>query len=115
MIGRALAVLALGVGLLGCRAKQKRPVERGAGVYARACATCHGSSNLPGRQRGFSVKPPNLADRALQERLSDEDLKRTIHDGKGEMPAFGRMLSDEELSALVDYLRSLRVARATNE
>ena len=104
---RAALAVSLGLALFGCRAKEKSPLERGAGVYVRACATCHGSARVPGRQLGFKVKPPNLASPDLQRRLSDQALRSTIREGKGEMPPFGRMLSDEELSQLVVYLRSL--------
>lgn len=100
-------VMCLTLLLAACRARKKSAVERGAGVYARACATCHGSSGMPGRKQGFSVLPPDLAEPALQRRLGDDDIRRTVRDGKGEMPPFGRMLSEEELSQLVAYLRSL--------
>lgn len=98
--------------LVGCRSKEKSVLERGAGVYARSCASCHGSPGMPGRSRGFKIKPPNLGNRALQRRLSDADLVRTIRKGRGEMPSFGRMLSQEELNQLVVYLRSLAASDA---
>ena len=104
-----LALLALS--LVACQGKEKSSLERGAGVYARACASCHGSPGMPGRTVGFAVEPPDLSDEGLQRRLSDADLRRTVTQGKGQMPAFGRMLNDEELSQLVVYLRSLGASR----
>jgi mono/diheme cytochrome c family protein len=105
--------VSLALTLAGCRSGAKTALERGAGVYARACATCHGSLTVPGRTRGFKVKPPFLGEPSLQRRLSDDDLVRTITEGKGEMPPFGRMLSESELNQLVVYLRSLKGSGAT--
>lgn len=56
---------------------------------------------------GFKVKPPNLSDPELQRRLSDTAIRRVIREGKGQMPPFGKMLTDEEVSDLLLYLRSL--------
>jgi mono/diheme cytochrome c family protein len=93
----------------GCRSKQKTALERGAGVYTRSCASCHGTpGRSQGRTLGFEVRPPDLAEPAVQKRLSDSDIRRTVREGKGQMPPFGRMLSATELNQLVEYLRSFQ-------
>src|SRR5690606_32697796 len=104
-------ILALAFTGLSCTQKPKTPRERGAGVFNRACASCHAVSAGQRARPGFKVQPPNLADPVLQARLSDADIERVIRTGKGEMPPFGRMLSQDEVDMLLVYLRSLPVTR----
>lgn len=92
---------------LGCSRAPKPPVERGAGVFQRACASCHGLGREQKVALGFKVAPPDLATPALQQRLSDAAFKQVIREGKGQMPPFGQMLADEEVNDLLVYLRSL--------
>jgi mono/diheme cytochrome c family protein len=56
---------------------------------------------------GMRTTPPDLGDPALQERLDDEALAAVIRRGKGEMPAFGRTLPDEELALVIEHMRKL--------
>lgn len=109
--GGWLPALVLGLGLVGCAREPKPPLERGAGVFQRSCASCHGVGREQKVALGFKVAPPDLAEPALQARLSDADFRRVIREGKGQMPPFGKMLADEEVSDLLVYLRSL--ARST--
>ncbi|HEU5074775.1 MAG TPA: cytochrome c [Polyangiaceae bacterium] len=103
----ALAALTLGLGSSGCAREPKPPLERGAGVFQRSCASCHGVGREQKVALGFKVTPPDLADAALQARVSDAEFRRVIREGKGQMPPFGKMLADEEVSDLLVYLRSL--------
>lgn len=102
-----LCALALGLGAVGCNREPKPPLERGAGVFQRSCASCHGVGREQKVALGFKVAPPDLADAALQARLDDAAFKRVIREGKGQMPPFGQMLADEEVNDLLGYLRSL--------
>ena len=103
-----LCVLAFGaVAVVGCAREPKPALERGAGVFQRSCASCHGVGRGQKAALGFKVTPPDLADPALQKRLSDAEFRRVIREGKGQMPPFGKMLADEEVSDLLVYLRSL--------
>jgi mono/diheme cytochrome c family protein len=90
-----------------CQQKQKSPLEKGAGTFSRACASCHAVPAGKQTRLGFKTPPPNLADAKLQERLSDEQIRMVIRQGKGQMPPFGKMLPDSEVSDLLVYLRSL--------
>jgi mono/diheme cytochrome c family protein len=49
-----------------------------------------------------------LSSPELHARLSDADLARVIRHGKGAMPARGAALSQEELDAVIAYVRSLK-------
>src|SRR6266545_1472242 len=67
----------------------------GATVYAAACAACHGA-NRRGRDRA-----PSLI--GLAERLSKEEVRRTIDWGRGFMPSFASLPAVEK-RALVQSL-----------
>ena len=67
----------------------------GATVYAAACAACHGA-NRRGRDR-----TPSLI--GLAERLSKDEVRRTIDWGRGFMPSFASLPAVEK-RALVRYL-----------
>lgn len=104
-----LVVVALSlVSASACERKPKTPLERGAGIFARSCAGCHGPDGRGSRRAGFRVPPQDLTDRTLQSELTDQGIKSTLRAGKGQMPAFGRLLSDQDVEDLTVFVRSLR-------
>ena len=100
-----LLLLSLGLGF-ACQERSRPPYERGQGTFQRACGSCHGLNESHPAPPGFKVKPPNLGDRARLARLSDDQIRGIIREGKGQMPPFGKMLTAEEVSDLLLYLRS---------
>jgi cytochrome c oxidase cbb3-type subunit 3 len=78
--------------------------EAGKKLFDSNCAGCHGLDARGGEHA------PNIATNPELERMSDEQLFRTIHDGaaSGSMPAFGAILSDDKIKAVGVYLRSLQ-------
>jgi mono/diheme cytochrome c family protein len=62
------------------------------------CWRCHGGDGA-GAARG-----PGLASRVPKK--SDERLALIIREGKGTMPGFQRVLSDDEVTQLVAWLRA---------
>ena len=73
----------------------------GAAVYAGACAGCHMAD---GRGAVGAGRYPALAG---DDRLaaSAYPIDRVLH-GKGAMPPFARSLSDDQIAAVVGYIRS---------
>lgn len=71
------------------------PVET---TYKKHCASCHGVKRLGGM--GTALLPENLG------RLKREGAAKAIADGLPltQMPAFGKKLSKEEITALVGYI-----------
>src|SRR6266545_3710188 len=67
----------------------------GVTVYAAACAACHGAN-----RRGRDSAPSLIG---LAERLSKDEVRRTIDWGRGFMPAFAGLPAVEK-RALVQYL-----------
>ena len=68
----------------------------GAATYARHCAICHGD-DISGIQPGF----PSLV--GVGQRLETKQVIDIIQNGKGRMPAFGK-LPQSETEALLRYL-----------
>jgi len=101
-----LAGVCIGV---GCEDPYAPPFQsaaaRGQVVYETNCKPCHDDPKLELR-----TKPPNLGslfDRKLLPSgalATDEQVRKTIQEGKGIMPPFGQMLDKENLDDLVAYL-----------
>ena len=115
LTGAALAALAAGAFAL-VRAPlptSPRGPEPGRSLFQTHCATCHGPAGRGDswRARLLFLRPGNLADPAMAS-LPDQYLADMIRHGgstfgKPGMPSFGFVLSEEEIDALVQYVRSL--------
>jgi mono/diheme cytochrome c family protein len=84
-------------------------------LYAAHCAVCHGPSGK-GDGPGASVlrqAMPDFTDSAAMRAVNDRFLFEIIKKGSSQfgrsnaMPSWGMQLSDEEIRALVAYIRSL--------
>jgi aldose sugar dehydrogenase len=75
--------------------------------YATMCASCHGD-NLQGNQA------PSMLDDTWSFGGDDASLTASIRDGRpaSGMPPFGAVLSDEEIRAMVIYIREVRALAA---
>ncbi len=109
VVGAALMVLScLGAGaLVGCDGGT--PIERGARTFQRSCSPCHGADGRKGSATvlGFNPPPRDLTDHEFHAQRSDEQLRRSIRLGKGQMPAFAAILDDDDISAVILFIRSL--------
>lgn len=77
-------------------------------LYTKYCVSCHGRD---GRAKTFKAKRKHardLTDRSWQDDASDERLFNSIMNGKRKMPRFGKKLSEQEIDALVSYVRGLK-------
>ncbi len=91
-----------------CSSGKKKVTDRDSGpavisdvhaLFVQRCATCHGTEgNL---SRGGAKK--------LTESTSDiHEIISQIRDGKGAMPPFRDMLSEAEIKALAEHVKSFR-------
>lgn len=80
------------------------------------CAQCHGLTGKgdgPNVTEDFATDPRNFTNAQEMEKLSDADIKNMILDGgpsasKSElMPPWSKTLTDEQVDALVKYVRQL--------
>ena len=70
--------------------------------YKAKCAGCHGAD---GSKSMMGAKPLSGAE---VQAMSDADLNAEITNGKGKMPAYKGKLTDEQISDLVKYIRTLK-------
>ncbi len=90
-------------------------VAAGAELYARHCATCHGSTGrgdgrLAAATAAYGARPSNLADATWRHGGSDGEMFVAIRDGIGPdftMDAFGGRLTEPDIWRLVNFLKSL--------
>ena len=66
-------------------------------AYKTYCVSCHGEKG-----QGSPLGGPPLI-RALKK--EDAELSKSIQEGKGFMPPYGRYFDDPESQAMVEYLR----------
>ncbi|HUO65130.1 MAG TPA: cytochrome c [Terriglobales bacterium] len=90
------------------------PVQR---AYLSNCASCHGANGRGSwRATVFLIRPRDLTDGEALASLPDEYVFNLIKHGgatigKPGMPAFGYHLTDDEIRALVAYVRTLSASR----
>jgi len=77
-------------------------------LYAKNCATCHGKDGRAKTLKGKLKHARDLADAGWQGRVGDERIFNSIMNGKGKMPAYGKKISEQEIDALVTYVRGLK-------
>jgi mono/diheme cytochrome c family protein len=77
-------------------------------TFNSKCATCHGRDGRGQTKRGRRAHTRDLTVAAWQDDVSDERLFNSINNGRGKMPAFKKYLSENEVDALVSYVRRLR-------
>jgi cytochrome c oxidase cbb3-type subunit 3 len=73
----------------------------GADVFAGACASCHGADG-----KGMGGLAPNLAE--YDDMIVTNVLKYGKKSTIGTMPSFKSMLSDTQMKAVANYLRSIK-------
>lgn len=100
-----LVSLGLGAVAAGAQSEVDDPamLEQGEEVFLGSCAGCHGEDGT-----GTVAGRPLLG-------IADQEPDRLVHiasvvDGKGAMPGFGDFLAEEDVDAVVSYVRLTFVA-----
>ena len=83
----------------------------GAQIYATRCTVCHGASGKGDGPGGAALnpKPRDHTNGAYMNARTDDQLLEVIRNGKGAMPAWKSVLTDEEVHAALKHVRSLAV------
>lgn len=82
-------------------AKPVSNIDAAALFASNKCATCHGKDG-----RGKVKGAPDFTDAAWQKKEKDAELAESIKKGKKPMPPYAGKLNDDEIKALVAYVRS---------
>lgn len=77
------------------------------------CAQCHGKSGAADTKMGKQLNAKDLTDPKVQAAFSDAKATKSIKEGvkengKTTMKAFAGKLTDDEVKALVAYVRTLK-------
>lgn len=82
--------------------------------WTRHCAKCHGPDGHGDTRAGRKYNLESLADPRKQDKMTDAAILKVINEGAkdptGEetMPGFAAKLSEQQRTALVSHVRSLR-------
>jgi len=82
--------------------------------WEKNCASCHGKDGKGETKAGKKADVKNLTDATYQASFTDEQMFKQIKEGmkdkngKEKMKAFGGAFSDEEIKALVAFVRGLK-------
>ena len=81
--------------------------------WANNCVQCHGPDGKANTKMGKMLSAKDLTDPKVQAEFTDAKATQSIKDGvkqngKTTMKAFGGKLTDDEIKALVAYVRTLK-------
>ena len=88
-------------------------ITNGAALYKRHCVMCHGATGQGDGPAAKTLKGklPLLSDKAVMAKVTNEQIHEVITNGKkteiGNMPALGKRLKPEEITDIVNYVRTL--------
>jgi mono/diheme cytochrome c family protein len=77
-------------------------------LYAKNCASCHGRDGRAKTSKGRLNHARNLSDPEWQNRVSDERIFNSVMNGKGKMPSYEKKFAEQEIDAMVTYVRGLK-------
>lgn len=96
ILGRALVIFAC-LAAAAPLCAQEGDVEAGAAAYEENCSTCHGEKLRP------TGAAPDLKLLGADQRAKYDT---TVTEGRGQMPSWGGVLSDDDRAAIWAYIRS---------
>jgi mono/diheme cytochrome c family protein len=82
----------------------------GKAAYDRLCASCHGPDGRgnPGKAKALKLDPKVLnLGRPEVAKLSREELRRILLEGKDKMPAYEQKLAPAEVDPVLDHAMKL--------
>ena len=115
VVGRGLRVAIVGLLLLlgvGLAAGQENGKSAGAATFKAKCILCHGADGAGNTPLGKQLQAANLRSKEVQ-KLSNEELHKAVHDGQANMPPFGDQLTDDEISQVIQYVRTFATPAKT--
>ncbi|HEV8369375.1 MAG TPA: cytochrome c [Pyrinomonadaceae bacterium] len=85
-------------------------------LFKEKCARCHGEDGRGETVLAEQINPPDFTDEKWSKSdLNNEELAEIVARGKGEMPAFGKKLTRQEIASLVLYVRQFIKTKTKTE
>ncbi|MGB9406926.1 MAG: cytochrome c [Terracidiphilus sp.] len=81
--------------------------QSGADTYKSKCLMCHGADGLGATPAGKAMKAASFKDPAIV-KTPDAALIAIVKSGKNKMPAYAGKLTDDQIKAVVAYIRTLQ-------
>jgi len=78
-----------------------------ADIYKAKCAMCHGADGSANTPAGKATKARDFHDPDVI-KATDADLTTAIAKGRNKMPAFSKQYNEEQMKALVAYVRDMQ-------
>jgi len=92
------------IALVATAFSARAAADDGAAIFQQLCIACHGSDGKATTDMGKKVQAADLTSKEVQQ-LSDSQLTKTIKNGQKKMPAFGDKLSDDDIKAVLAFVR----------
>jgi cytochrome c6 len=108
LFAASAAVSALSTAPETKKGKGQSQIERGREVYMSNCGRCHGADGAGHTRMAEIVEPPDMSDPAWQRQRSTSRMAASVANGRGQMPAFKKKLTRQEITAAVAYVRTFR-------
>jgi mono/diheme cytochrome c family protein len=105
-------ILILGLAIIGMAALSASAADAKA-IYEKDCAKCHGPDGKGDTKMGKKAGAKDYTDAKVQEAMKDGEMAKAIKDGVKDgdtvkMKGFADTLSDDEVKALVAYVRTFK-------
>ena len=78
-----------------------------ADIFRTKCQICHGPDGTANTPAGHAIKAASFKTSSIIQ-TPDADLIAIVKNGKGKMPAFAGKLNDDQIKAVVAYIRTLQ-------
>ena len=85
--------------------------QRAASMYKTNCALCHGTTGEADTPAGktFEARSLNSSDVL---KMSDAEMLELIKKGKGKMPAWEEVFTDDQLKDVIAYIHTLQKSKS---
>lgn len=88
--------------------------ESGADIYKSNCTPCHGEAGDANTPAGKAFKAASFSSPDIVKK-TDADLLTFTKKGKGQMPPWDGVLTDDQLMKVITYIRTLQKPHAQVE
>jgi mono/diheme cytochrome c family protein len=104
---KAIGKFAVLCSLAGSLAAPGLAQDPGADTYKARCLMCHGDDGTANTPAGKAFKAASFSDPAII-KIPDADRIGIVKKGKDKMPQFGDKLTDDQIKAVLAYVRTLQ-------